>query len=170
MKKANKENKLIKVEAITPSEIVIDLKPPEKIEGAIKYSPEVAIDIFDLICNKGLSRARAANRVGLSHNMVYNWTKKSPEFEMFILMAEAKLQERLLGLLSKWMTGEQKTATWQAIMTFLERRFPKEFAQPPRIQQITGEGGGAVKIIIQGSPPRPPKVHPTREALTEAKK
>lgn len=115
-----------------------------------KFTPEVC----EAICRylrQGHYFTVACRMAGIAPSTGCHWlergrTARSGRFFEFlnaVESAQAKAEDRALR---RWLEFMDKD--WRAAAEFLARRFPERW-RPRQVTEVTGEGGGAVRIIIE---------------------
>ena len=111
---------------------------------------------------RGNTLTHAAALAGVSREAVYDWLKRGaeakdpePAYRRF-----AEDVARANALVADYAVGKIKDAMpddWRASMTFLERRFPEEYAKRER-HEVSGPKGEPIKVELQwptgSEPPR----------------
>jgi len=111
---------------------------------------------------RGNTLTHAAALAGVSREAVYDWLKrgaeaKDPEsayrrFAEDVARANALVADYAVGKIKDAMPDD-----WRASMTFLERRFPEEYAKRER-HEVSGPKGEPIKVELQwptgSEPPR----------------
>lgn len=94
----------------------------------------------------------ACDYAGIDRSTFYRWRKLAEEpgateplkrFGAAIRKAEADAEVYALGVVKQAMP-----TSWQAAMTFLERRYPHKWRRRD-VQEVTGAEGGPVKVSLQ---------------------
>ena len=115
-----------------------------------KLTPELQEQMCSWI-RKGNMRKPSAIMSGISYQTFINWmasgelNPKSPcgTFRQAVLRAEADHQA---DLVAKWEKINEKTKDYRSLQALLERRHKNDWEPPVERQEISGPGGGAIKL------------------------
>jgi transposase len=101
---------------------------------------------------RGNTLGHAAALAGVSRKTVYQWLAKGEaatnprsSYRMFaedVARANAQVAEEMIGVIR-----EKAPDDWRAAMTFLERRFPDDYAKRER-HEVAGPSDGPIKIEV----------------------
>jgi hypothetical protein len=124
-------------------------KRPAKGPGVSARSENRVGIILDAL-SRGCGRGHAAALAGVHPSALDRWMDADPELEQRVIEAEARLQDRMLGIVSK-----AAPSSWQAAAWTLERRFPELYARrfemsPSERQRMAKAiGGGLADLLVK---------------------
>jgi hypothetical protein len=127
-------------------------KPKGKPRGRpSKLTPEIQEQIVKAI-KAGNYIETAAAYAGIAKDTLYNWLKEGARSESGALREFSDAVENALafGEMRDLQRIDQAATAgqWQAAAWRLERRFPKKWGRQER-HEISGEGGGALKVVVE---------------------
>jgi hypothetical protein len=99
-----------------------------------KFTKKLADKICDTIAS-GCPVKAAGELHGVKHSTIYYWRSRHPSFAEKLVIARAKAQQHLLGILKKAAVTDTKAA-----MFLLERCWPEEYGRAWRPYEDRGKG------------------------------
>lgn len=100
---------------------------------------------------QGFTFSAACREAGIGPRTGFRWLEKgrrarSGQYWQFWQAVEAAEERVETHLVRSWLVAAEKD--WRAAAEFLARRWPERW-RPRQVTELTGEGGGAVRIIIE---------------------
>lgn len=116
-----------------------------------KFTAERRKAIIEAL-ERGNTLTHAAALAGVSRETIYDWLQKGDKatdpastykrFAEDVARANALVADHAIGKITSAMPDD-----WRAAMTFLERRFPDEYAKRER-HEVSGPKGEPVKVVL----------------------
>jgi hypothetical protein len=112
-----------------------------------KYSPECVARIVEAI-EQGSTYELAASYAGIHYDTFRVWQAEKPAFSEAVKAAEGRAALKWLKLIEQ----AAKDGSWQAAAWKLERRYPEKYGRTVVNNQVTGEAGGPIRLIVDHQP------------------